>query len=618
MTGNPWRTTLRLCLARIGWVALVFSAIVAVLLAADFARAGQERTVRRPELADMLEEVRQSRAGDPARAAFAAEMDRLARHAYFSSVQFRRHGIWMLAAGLLIGVGCLQGASRIGRRIEDPRCAAAADPARTDRRSRVAVAAAALTGAAALALWSAERGVRSAECGMRSAERGVRSAECGMRSAERGVRSAERGVRSAERGVRSAERGVRSAECGVRSAEGGSTDSAFRTPHSALVPASAGGDWPCFRGALAGIAAETNAPAAWDGASGAGVRWKAAVPPGVSSPVVGGGNVYVTAGDENERAVLAFDAATGAARWRQTVADGGAGEALPQPTPDTGFAASTPACDTAGVYAVFATGDLAAFDRAGKLRWQVYLKRPESVYGYASSLWAGGGLVVVQYDQKSGGRVVALRAATGETAWEQPRPDGASWSSPIVARAPDGRDVLILNGDGRVSGYDLARGAPLWEVEGVSGDVAPSPAAEGSRFFVAMAGAGALGFALAPAAAKQWENASVSPEVPSPVAAGGLLFVPADNGAIACLDAADGKPLWTHEFPAGFYASPIVCGDRLYALDREGVMHILSAGRTFRKIADCALGEAADATPAFAGGHVFIRTRTHLWCVGSR
>jgi outer membrane protein assembly factor BamB len=242
----------------------------------------------------------------------------------------------------------------------------------------------------------------------------------------------------------------------------------------------------------------------------------------------------------------------------------------------------------------------------------------ESVYGYASSLWAGGGLVVVQYDQKSGGRVVALRAATGETAWEQPRPDGASWSSPIVARAPDGRDVLILNGDGRVSGYDLARGAPLWEVEGVSGDVAPSPAAEGSRFFVAMAGAGALGFALAPAAAKQWENASVSPEVPSPVAAGGLLFVPADNGAIACLDAADGKPLWTHEFPAGFYASPIVCGDRLYALDREGVMHILSAGRTFRKIADCALGEAADATPAFAGGHVFIRTRTHLWCVGSR
>ena len=47
-------------------------------------------------------------------------------------------------------------------------------------------------------------------------------------------------------------------------------------------------------------------------------------------------------------------------------------------------------------------------------------------------------------------------------------------------------------------------------------------------------------------------------------------------------------------------------------------MRIFEVQRTFREIAVCPLGEAADATPAFADGRIYLRTKRTLWCVGSK
>lgn len=375
--------------------------------------------------------------------------------------------------------------------------------------------------------------------------------------------------------------------------------------------------WSCFRGPLGGVAALRQAPVAWDGRTGAGVVWKTALAvPGLSSPVVWNDRVYLTEADEKARAVLGFDARDGRQVWRQGVADGGAGEALPETTSDTGLGAPSPACDASGVYAVFGTGDLAAFGRDGQRRWQVYLRRPAKPYGHASSLWAGNGLVCVQYDQEEDGRLLALDAANGRTVWEVPRGQGPSWSSPLVLPGSDGRPMLLVNGKGVADAYDLAKGTALWEVEGVTGDVAPSSASGDGRIYLVNGGSRLVCYTLAPAPVKAWEYADILPDVASPVAAQGLLFMATSSGGLVCLDAATGKELWHRDYEAGFYASPVVCGAALYALDRAGTMRVVAVERTFREIAACMLGEESDATPAFAGGRIYVRTKKRLWCLG--
>src|SRR5262249_34067807 len=97
--------------------------------------------------------------------------------------------------------------------------------------------------------------------------------------------------------------------------------------------------------------------------------WKAALPGrGLSNPVITGGKVIVTAcsGFKQRRLhVLCFDEKTGAKLWeRQFTATGNT-----QCHPVTSMAAPSPVTDGKAVYALFATGDLAALDLDGVLLW---------------------------------------------------------------------------------------------------------------------------------------------------------------------------------------------------------------------------------------------------------
>jgi len=59
-------------------------------------------------------------------------------------------------------------------------------------------------------------------------------------------------------------------------------------------------------------------------------------------------------------------------------------------------------------------------------------------------------------------------------------------------------------------------------------------------------------------------------------------------------------------------------GDRVYALGRNGITLIVQAGRTFRMIGTCRLGDSADATPAMMDGRFYIRGSKWLWCLGNK
>lgn len=385
--------------------------------------------------------------------------------------------------------------------------------------------------------------------------------------------------------------------------------------------------WPQFRGPGGAASAPfARPPDRWNGATGENVLWKAGVPlPGESSPIVWDDRVFVTGADEKQREVFCFSARDGKLMWRLPVGAGSTGGGTPNVSPDTGYAAPTPATDGERVFALFATGHLACVSLDGRLEWLRHLGVPENMYGHASSPIVHNGRVIVQYDQGTSpedgkSALLALDAATGQTVWAAKRPVPNSWSTPIVVRAGR-REEIVTCGNPWVIGYDPATGAERWRVECLGGDVAPSPVFAGGLVFACNIGAQLA--AIRPGgegdvsrSAIAWSALDGLPDITSPASNGELVFLVTTDGLMTCYDARNGAKVWEHAFERTFRASPVIAQGRLFALDAEGVMHIVEAGRSFRELGTAPLGEAADATPAFAGTRVYIRGKEHLYCIG--
>ena len=272
----------------------------------------------------------------------------------------------------------------------------------------------------------------------------------------------------------------------------------------------------CLLTALLGVA-PLSAPAgtgAWDqfrGPDGAGVApasrppvrlgadclaWKTPIPPGLSSPVLSRGRVFLTALEKGRLATLALDAASGRVVWRQEAPDVPLEKVHASGSP----AAPTPHADDGRVYVYFGSFGLLCYDHAGREPWRVSLPAPQSLYGTAASpVGHGENLILVLDDEAnlpgsklSRSRLLAVRKASGERVWETPRPlQRSGWSTPTVWSHAGGQDLVVLGG-GRACGYDPLTGAEKWYVTGFSRETIARPVAGGGRVFVSAAQLGGV------------------------------------------------------------------------------------------------------------------------------
>lgn len=388
-------------------------------------------------------------------------------------------------------------------------------------------------------------------------------------------------------------------------------------------------NWPCFRGPLGtGVALTTNAPLTWNATNGEGVVWKSPVPAnGHSSPVVWGDRVFLTGGDAKSRDVICFDANTGALLWQRTAPPPPAGFAKePEVPEDTGFAASTPATDGTRVFAIFATGELAAFDFAGNIVWSKHLGVPDNPYGHGTSLLVWQDRLIVQFDQGEAeagkSRLYAFDTATGRELWQQRRALSSSWATPIAVEQTN-RTQLITMGDPLLMAYDIASGAELWRADCLGSDLAPSPTFGGGLILVASPNKHLVAFRLDGAGDVTkthlaWAIEDGVPDITSPVANGELLFTVTTEGLLSCVEVKTGATVWDKEASGPFNASPTLAGDRLYLINLKGASLVVAAAREFRELARGELGEPVHASPAFVGGRVFVRGVKSLFCLGEK
>lgn len=377
-------------------------------------------------------------------------------------------------------------------------------------------------------------------------------------------------------------------------------------------------NWPNFRGPEGiGIAHHTDVPLEWDGPSGRNILWKKPVPlPGFNSPILWGKKLFMSGGDRRTQVVYCIDADSGETIWEHAADDvPGTPERKPRPTEDTGFAAPTMATDGSRVFAIFATGDVVCLDFAGKRLWARNLGVPENHYGHSSSLIVHRDRLMVQYDQNTGGRLLGLQCATGRTLFDVPRDVEISWASPILVNTGS-RTELILNSNPFVISHDPNDGRELWRVRCMQGEIAPSLGYWEGMVFAVNEYARLAAITLGETPEIAWEHIDDLSEVASPLAAKGLIFMPASYGTITCLDARTGEPYWLEEYEEGFYSSPILAGDRVYLMDMAGVTHIFKAAKEFQSLARNELGEEAMTIPAFMHDRIYIRGVEHLYCIG--
>ena len=376
---------------------------------------------------------------------------------------------------------------------------------------------------------------------------------------------------------------------------------------------------PSFRGPFGnGVFYTKGTPVEWDAASGKNVIWKTPVPKkGFNSPVIWGNKIFLSGADGKLAEVYCFDQNSGKVIWKQPVDKIPGSPALPpKVTDDTGYAAPSLTTDGNRVFALFATGDIICFDLDGNRIWARNLGIPDNHYGHASSLIMWKDKIFIQYDTNKSRKLLALKAATGELAWETIRKGKISWASPILAEI-NGQYQVVLSTEPMVAGYDTDSGKELWSVDCMMGEVGPSPGFGSGLIFAANEYARLV--AIDPVKkAKVWESGEYMPEVASPVCANGLLFIATSYGVLACYDAKTGEKYWVKEDGTGFYSSPVVCENKLYTYNTSGKMKVFEAAKTEKILGEGDAGEKITTTPVFKDGRMYLRTPKFIYCIGKK
>jgi len=376
-------------------------------------------------------------------------------------------------------------------------------------------------------------------------------------------------------------------------------------------------NWPELFGPEGGISRSAELPTEWNGESGDGIVWKTPISlPGFSSPIIWNGKIYFSGADETTREVFCVDAESGKILWQKATGKvPGSPAELPDVTDDTGYAAATMATDGVRVFAIFANGDLIAFDLDGNKMWVKYMGTPENSYGHSSSLRVFEDILLIQFDQEEHGFLTGLDVATGKEKWKTPRKFGTSWSSPALINTGD-RTELVLAADPAVVSYDPKTGKELWRADCLErAEVAPTPVyADGLLY--ASADYAKLSAIDVKTQKVVWESEDLMPGVSTPIVVGEYLISGLTDGGIACHHAKTGEELWLEDTDNGFYASPIVAEGTVYLMDMAGIMHIFKPGPEFKSVAMPELGEDTTCTAAVSGKSLYIRGTKNLYRIG--
>jgi outer membrane protein assembly factor BamB len=411
-----------------------------------------------------------------------------------------------------------------------------------------------------------------------------------------------------------------------------------------LAPAGAA-NWPQFRGPTGfGFTEERNLPLTWGGRSNENVLWTSPLKgQGHASPIVWGDSIFVctaywppdTGPREKvmpEHHVLCFRTTDGKLLWDTLVPPGPWLRTDFRSGPGGGYAAPTPVTDGRMVYCVFGSSVIAALDFQGKIVWrkEIIPHTFDVTVGSSPILHQDTVLLFCAMAKASDSQMLAFDKSSGEVKWQEKLPGMVfGHSTPVVIQVNDKPQLLVLASGMSVHpqalrSLDPATGKLLWWCRG-AGDAASPAFGSGLVYFDS--GRGGSGFAVDPSGSGEvsqthtrWTVSQVPEGISSPIIVGQRVYRLHTPGILKCWEVANGNLVYAQRLEgiSTTWASPIADPDGRLFFANAGKSYVVQTAPEFSVLAVNDLNDGNHASPAVAGGKMFLVGLKNLYCVGQK
>jgi outer membrane protein assembly factor BamB len=399
-----------------------------------------------------------------------------------------------------------------------------------------------------------------------------------------------------------------------------------------LCPTLAHGDWPDWRGSTAdGQSDATRLPLRWSERSN--IVWKTSIHDlGHSTPVVWGGQVWLTTAREDGTVLYAVGV------------DGDSGKVIhdievfrvekPQRiNPLNTYATPSAAIEEGRVYVHFgALGTACVNTTSGKILWRRSDLNCDHMQGPASSPVLFDNLVIVHLEGIDEQFIAALDKMTGKTVWLYERPEELyagiepaylvkSYQTPVIATV-GGKPQLVSNGAMLVTGHEPRTGKEIWRVRYRDDSTISRIVSGHGLLFINTGGSPGKSQLWAIRQGGEgdvtdsnvvWKMTEDAPHESSPVLVGDLLYTMSDRGILICMEATTGKQVWSERLKGKFSASLLAAGDRIYLSNKKGATTVIAPGREYRELAVNQINGELWTSPAVTGDALLLRTKSHLY-----
>ena len=406
-------------------------------------------------------------------------------------------------------------------------------------------------------------------------------------------------------------------------------------------------NWPMWRGAKgSGTTTERNLPLKWNAREN--IAWKIELPQrGNSTPIVWGNRIFLTQPleKENRRSLMCLDRRDGRVLWQRGIKY----ETKEETHRSNPYCSESPATDGKRVVAVFGSAGVYCYDFAGKLLWKRDDLSPiEFEWGSAVSPLIHKDRVYIYRGPAKKARLLALDMKSGKTLWNADDPpvqtvgrtDGfkgnrdtsawiCSYATPLVI--PHGNnEAVLMTTPGSIQAHEPDTGKLLWNCEGLNPLIYSSPI-YGEKTVVAMGGFHGTSVAVTvggkndvTSTRRLWQTVRTPNRLGSGVIHKGHIYVLNTTGILDCIELKTGKVLYSERTRGKgakqeSWSSMVLSGDRIYIPNQSAETFVIAASPKFKLLAINPLdGALTNASLTVSDGQFFLRTHTHLWCIGTK
>ncbi|NQV35846.1 MAG: PQQ-binding-like beta-propeller repeat protein [Phycisphaeraceae bacterium] len=240
----------------------------------------------------------------------------------------------------------------------------------------------------------------------------------------------------------------------------------------------------------------------------------------------------------------------------------------------------------------------------------------------------------------------AFNKNTGELVWEYAvhgRVLHGQWSSPSAGAVNGKTQIILPGGDGLVYALDALTGELIWHFDcnpktsewelggyGTKNNLIATPVFENGKVYIGVGqdpehgtGVGhlycidATGTGDVTKTHQVWHRGDddFGRTMSTAAVKDGIMYITDLAGILYALDAATGKPFWTHDLESAMWSSPMWADGKIYMGDENGKITIFAHGKAKKIINTVDMDEPVYATPVAANGVLFVATKSKIYAI---